>query len=63
MLARLERQLEQTAGLLAKDIAAAAGLRPQDISTFRQGRHITEDKRKKLWAWMNGAGGPQEGGS
>ena len=59
MLARLERQLERTEGLLAKDIAAAAGLRPQDISTFRQGRNITEDKRAKLWAWMNGVGGAE----
>ena len=57
MLARLERQLAQAEGLLAKDVAAAAGLRPQDISTFRQGRHITEDKRKKLWAWVNGVAG------
>ena len=54
MLARLERQLAQAEGLLAKDVAAAAGLRPQDVSTFRQGRTITEEKRAKLWAWMNG---------
>lgn len=57
MLARLERQLAQAEGLLAKDVAAAAGLRPQDVSTFRQGRTITEEKRAKLWAWMNGVAG------
>jgi hypothetical protein len=38
--------------MLAKDVAAAAGLKPQDISTFRQGRRITEEKRAKLWTWM-----------
>ena len=58
MLARLERLLERTPGLLAKDIAAAAGLIPQDVSTFRQGRTLTDWKRKKLWAWMNGASTP-----
>ena len=53
MLARFERQLERSPDLLAKDIAAAAGLKPQDVSTFRQGRRITEEKRAKLWAWMH----------
>jgi len=56
MLARLERLLAGTPGLLAKDAAAAAGLKPQDLSTFRQGRRITEEKRARLWAWMLGAG-------
>ena len=53
MLARFERQLARSPGLLAKDVAAAAGLKPQDVSTFRQGRRITEEKRAKLWAWMH----------
>jgi hypothetical protein len=53
MLARFERQLERSPGMLAKDVAAAAGLKPQDISTFRQGRRITEEKRARLWAWMH----------
>jgi len=52
MLARFERQLERSPGMLAKDVAAAAGLKPQDLSTFRQGRRITEEKRAKLWTWM-----------
>jgi hypothetical protein len=53
MLARFERQLERSPGMMAKDVAAAAGLKPQDISTFRQGRRITEEKRAMLWAWMH----------
>jgi hypothetical protein len=53
MLARFERQLERSPGMMAKDVAAAAGLKPQDISTFRQGRRITEEKRALLWAWMH----------
>ena len=53
MLARFERQLERSPGMMAKDVAAAAGLKPQDISTFRQGRRITEEKRAMLWTWMH----------
>jgi hypothetical protein len=53
MLARFERQLERSPGMMAKDVAAAAGLKPQDISTFRQGRRITEEKRALLWTWMH----------
>jgi hypothetical protein len=53
MLARFERQLERSPGRMAKDVAAAAGLKPQDISTFRQGRRITEEKRAMLWTWMH----------
>lgn len=53
MLSRFERQLAQSPDLLAKDVATAAGLKPQDVSTFRQGRRITEEKRAKLWAWMH----------
>jgi hypothetical protein len=53
MLARFERQLERSPGMLAKDVAAAARLKPQDISTFRQGRRITEEKRAMLWTWMH----------
>jgi hypothetical protein len=53
MLARFERQLERSPGMMAKDVAAAAGLKPQDVSTFRQGRRITEEKRAMLWTWMH----------
>lgn len=56
MLARFERQLARSPDLLAKDVATAAGLKPQDVSTFRQGRRITEEKRAKLWAWMHRPG-------
>lgn len=53
MLARFERQLARSPDLLAKDVATAAGLKPQDVSTFRQGRRITEEKRAMLWTWMH----------
>lgn len=52
MLRRFERHLERSPGMLAKDAAAGAGLSPQDVSTFRQGRRVSEEKRARLWSWM-----------